>query len=472
MAQETCDVVVIGSGPGGYVAAIRAGQLGLKTVLVEKDPLLGGTCLHRGCIPTKALLHSADVLDTVRSAAEFGITASEPKVDLEGVQKRKKRVVQTTAKGVEFLMKKNKVAVMTGTGRVAGRGKVVVSSGGKVVGEISAKHILIATGSTPRTIPSVKVDGVAILTSDEILELRKIPSSLIVLGAGAVGVEFASIVSRFGSKVTLVEMLPAVLPIEDAECSAELEKAFRKRGMAVHTGVTAEAFKVSAGKVMASAVGPGGKATPLSAEMLLVAIGRKPATDGLGLESAGVELDRGFVKIDPYMRTSAPGVYAIGDVVAIEGRVHPPLAHVASAEGVRAAEHMAGREVEPINYDQVPGATYCEPEVASVGLTERRAREKGFDVKVGKFPWTALAKAKILGATEGFVKVVSESRYGEILGVHIVGPHATDLIAEACVAMKAEATVDDLVHTIHAHPTLAEGIYEAAHGVHGTYLHI
>jgi dihydrolipoamide dehydrogenase len=472
MDQEKCDVVIIGSGPGGYVAAIRAGQLGLKTILVEKDPYLGGTCLHRGCIPTKVMLHSADVLQTIRTAGQFGIKVGVPRVELAGVQKRKKRVVQTNAKGIEFLMKKNGVKVVTGLGLVAGPGSVDVTVSGKKEAGIQAKHILIATGSTPRSIPGLEVDGVNVVTSDEILEIERIPESLIVLGGGAVGVEFASIFNRFGSKVTLVEMLPRLLPVEDEDSSAEILKAFKKQGIQVITSVKAGDFKVGGGKVRAKAVSPDGTTTDLSAEMLLVAVGRKPSTAGLGLASAGVEMDREFVKIDPYMRTSAPGIYAIGDVVTIEGGVHPLLAHVASAEGTRAVEHMAGREVDVINYDQVPGATYCEPEVASVGLSEKTAKDRGFDVKVGKFPWTALGKAKIIGATEGFIKVVSESKYGEILGVHIVGPHATDLIAEAGVAMKAEATVDDLVNTIHAHPTLSEGIHEAAHGVHGSYLHM
>jgi dihydrolipoamide dehydrogenase len=473
MPQEKCDVAIIGSGPGGYVAAIRAGQLGLKTVLIERDPFLGGTCLHRGCIPTKAFLHSADVLDTIRAASSFGIKAGgAPEVDIAGVQKHKKRVVQGNAKGIEFLMKKNGVKVITGTGSLTAPGKISVKEGGKEIATVEAGSVIVATGSTPRSIPGLEVDGTHVMTSDEILTIDRVPKSMIILGAGAVGMEFASIFSRFGSEVTLVEMLPRVLPIEDEECSEAMEKAFRRRKIKVLTGVKAEGFKVSGGMARARAVAKDGTGEDLAAEVLLVAIGRRPTTEGLGLEGAGAALERGFIKVDPFMRTSAPGVYAIGDVVAIEGRVHPLLAHVASAEGVLAAEHIAGREVHPIDYGQVPSATYCDPEVASVGISEAKAKELGYDVRVGKFPWTALAKAKIIGATEGFVKIVSEAKYGELLGVHIVGPHATDLIAEAGVAMKTEATVDELIHTIHAHPTLAEGLHEAAHGVHGSYLHI
>ncbi|MBI3449160.1 MAG: dihydrolipoyl dehydrogenase [Acidobacteria bacterium] len=471
MPTEKCDVAVIGSGPGGYVAAIRAGQLGLKTILIERDPLLGGTCLHRGCIPTKALLHSASILDTVRDAGSFGVKAGDPTVDFEGVHRHKNKVVRSNAKGIEFLMKKNGVTVLTGTGKLAGKGRITVA-GGAMTSDIEAASIIVATGSAPRAIPAVKIDGKRVLTSDELLELKQIPKSLIVLGAGAVGVEFATVFNRFGSRVTLVEMLPRILPIEDEECSAELEKALRKRKITILTGVTAEGFEVSASSVKMRATAPDGTSTPLEAEILLVAVGRRPVTDGLNLEATKAVVEKGFIKVDPFMRSAEPGLYAIGDVVAMEGGPHPQLAHVASAEGVLAAEHIAGREAHPLNYGQIPSCTYCEPEVASVGISERKARERGFDVKVGKFPWTALGKAKILGASEGFVKIVSEAKYGEILGVHIVGPHATDLIAEAVVAMKAEATVDELVHTVHAHPTLAEGIHEAAEGVLGSYIHI
>jgi dihydrolipoamide dehydrogenase len=393
-------------------------------------------------------------------------------VDFGGVHKHKNKVVRTNAKGIEFLMKKYGVTVITGTGRIAGKGRVSITSDAKEASEIAAKNIILATGSAPRSIPGATIDGKTVLTSDELLEIEQIPKSLIVLGAGAVGVEFATVFNRFGSEVTLVEMLPRVLPIEDEECSAELEKALRKRGIRILTGVKAEGIQATGGKVTLRAAAAEGPETEIEGAVLLVAVGRRPVTEEIGLEGTAAKVEKGYVKVDPFMRTAEPGLYAIGDIVAIDGGAHPQLAHVASAEGILAAEHIAGREVHPINYEQVPSCTYCEPEVASVGISEKKARERGHDVRVGKFPWTALGKAKILNATEGFVKVVGEAKYGEILGVHIVGPHATDLIAEAVVAMTSEATIDELVHTIHAHPTLAEGIHEAAHGALGAYLHI
>jgi dihydrolipoamide dehydrogenase len=418
------------------------------------------------------MLQSASVVETIRSAEEFGVKAGVPEVILDGVHKKKDRVVKSNAKGIEGLMKKNGVTVLTGMGKLTGQGRVAVTAEGKPAAEITAKSVILATGSAPRSLPGLKIDGKSVVTSDEILQWPSVPKSLIVLGAGAVGVEFVTIFRTFGSEVTLVEMLPRVLPIEDEECSAELEKALKRRGVKILTGVTAEGFETGKGSVSCKARAADGSTTPLSAELLLVAVGRRPVTEGLGLEGTKAVLEKGYVKVDGYMRTADPWLYAIGDVIAIEGGGHPQLAHAASAEGILAVEHIAGREVHPIDYRLVPSCTYCEPEVASVGISERKARDRGYDVKVGKFPWTALGKGKIVGAREGFVKIVSESKYGEILGVHIVGPHATDLIAEACAAMKAEMTVDELVHTIHAHPTLAEAVMEAAHGISGGYIHL
>jgi dihydrolipoamide dehydrogenase len=464
MAREEFDLIVIGSGPGGYVAAIRAAQLGLRTAVVEKDPKFGGTCLLRGCIPTKALLHTASILDEIREAKDLGIVVAEPTLDIVKAQERKQKVVDSNAKGVEFLFKKNKITGIRGRGRLAGPHDVEVEGpdGKKTYG---ARFVMIATGSVPRDVPIAPVDGEKILNSDHILELKKVPASLAVLGAGAVGTEFASIYHSFGSKVTLIEMLPRVLPIEDEEVSAELEKALRKRGIEVMTGTKAASVEKTDGGVRLKL--EGGKKDTVEAEMLLVAIGRKPVTEDLGLEALGVELERGYIKVNPNMQTAVPHIYAIGDVLNT-----PWLAHVASAEGILAAEHMAGQKVRPINYDRVPSCTYCEPEVASVGLTEAKAKERGYDVQVGKFPLTALGKAKVIGKTGGFVKVVRDKKYDEILGVHIIGAHATDLIAEACVALQMEGTDEELFRTMHAHPTMSEAVMEAAHAAHGQAIHI
>jgi dihydrolipoamide dehydrogenase len=464
MAREEFDLIIIGSGPGGYVAAIRAGQLGLKTAVVEKDPKYGGTCLHRGCIPTKALLHTAALLDEIRGASDLGIQVAEPALDLPKAQQRKQKVVDGNARGIEYLFKKNKVTGLHGVGRIAGPHEVEVE-GPEGKTSYGARFILVATGSVPREVPVAPTDGERVLNSDHILELDRVPASLAVLGAGAVGTEFASIFRSFGSEVTLIEMLPRVLPIEDEEISAELQKALRKRKIDVLTGTRMAGLERTDGGVRLRL--EGGKKDSVEAELLLVAIGRRPVTENLGLEALGVELERGYVKVNPYLQTAVPHVYAIGDVIET-----PWLAHVASAEGIVAVEHMAGENPQPVNYDRVPSCTYCEPEVASVGLTEAKAKERGFDVQVGKFPLSALAKAKILGKPEGFVKVVRETKYDEILGVHILGAHATDLIAEACVALQMEGTNEELMRTIHAHPTLSEAIGEAAHAAHGQPIHI
>jgi len=465
MAREEFDLIIIGSGPGGYVAGIRAGQLGLKAAVVEKDPKYGGTCGLRGCIPTKALLHTAAVLDEIREANDLGVQVAEPTLDIVKAQERKQKVVDSNAKGIDFLFKKNKVTGLHGVGRITGPHEVEVEGqdGKKTYG---AKFIIIATGSVPRDISIAPADGERILNSDHILELRQVPGSLAVLGAGAVGTEFASIYASFGTKVTLVEMLPRCLPIEDEEVSAELQRALRKRGLDVLTGTTLKSAERTEGGVKLTL--EGGKKNAVEAELLLVAIGRKPVTENLGLEALGVELERGYVKVDlATMQTAVPHIYAIGDVINT-----PWLAHVASSEGILAVEHMAGQTVRPINYDRVPSCTYCEPEVASVGLTEAKARERGYDVQTGKFPLTALAKARILGKTAGFVKVVREKKYDELLGIHIVGAHATDLIAEACVALQMEGTDEELFRTMHAHPTLSEAVMEAAHAAHAQAIHI
>ena len=463
---EARDLIVIGSGPGGYVAAIRAAQLGMKVTVVEKDDRYGGTCLLRGCIPTKALLHTADLLDQVREAERFGVQVGEVSVDIGKAQQYKRGVVDKNAKGVQFLFKKNKIEGVRGYGRVVAPNAVEVSRGGESK-TLEATHILIATGSVPRDLPFARPDGEKILNSDHILELERVPESLIVLGGGAVGCEFASIYTSFGSEVTLVEMLPRLLPIEDEEVSKELTRVFRKRKIRSLTSTKMASVETTGGGVTLVLEVEGKEPHTLEAEMLLVAVGRAPVTDGLGLEALGVELDRGYVGVSEVMRTAVPSIYAIGDVVNT-----PWLAHVATAEGILAVEHMAGESIRPINYDHVPSCTYCDPEVASVGLTEQEARDRGYDVATGKFPFTALGKAAILGKTSGFAKIVRETRYDELLGVHIIGAHATDLIAEACVALQLESTNEEILRTIHAHPTMSEAVAEAAHAATGHAIHI
>jgi len=461
------DIVIIGSGPGGYVAAIRAGQLGLKTLVVEKDDKFGGTCLHVGCIPTKDLLLNAEVYDYFKNAKEFGIVCKEFSIDWAAIQARKTKVVTRLAKGVEFLFKKNKVESIQGYGRWAGPGSITVTDAKGQTREIQAAKIVLATGSEAKTFPGFEPDGKTILTNKEILALEAVPKSMVIMGAGAVGVEFASIFHRFGSKVTILEMLPRAVPLEDEEISAELEKSFRHQGIALETQAKVEKATKTANGVSVSYTGTDGKPQAIEAETLLVAVGRSPNTQDVGLAKSRVKLERGFVKVDPYMQTDEPGVYAIGDLVASS----PLLAHVASREGIVAVTHAAGKPVEPINYTQVPNCTYCEPEISSVGLTERQAREAGHKVRIGKFPFAANSKATILGSREGFVKIVSEETYGEILGVHMVGPRVTEMIAEAVVAMRLEGTVEDLACAIHPHPTLTEAVMEAAHAAHDWPIH-
>lgn len=459
---EQFDVTVIGAGPGGYVAAIRAAQVGLKTAIIERDKALGGTCLLRGCIPTKELLHSAHVYDLISDPEEFGVSVTGLKLHFNKVMDRKNKIVTKLSKGVEFLMKKNKITVFKGQGKLEGKGRVTVTGADGKVTEVPTKNVILATGSAPRLLPGMQVQAPRIITSDELLDIDHVPKSLVVLGAGAVGVEFASVFKRFGSDVTVIELLDRLVPIEDAETSAELQKAFRKRGIKTMTGTKFESATVNANDVTINFTGADGKQGTISTDTLLVAIGRRPVTDGLGLENTRCEVDRGYIKTDEFMRTAEPNVYAIGDVVPT-----PWLAHVASKEGCLAAEHIAGRNPHPINYNLVPNCTYCEPEIGSVGLTEAKAKEKGYEIKVGKFPFSALGKAMILGETEGFIKVIADARYDEVLGVHMIGPHATDLLAEACVAMGLEATAEEFGHIMHAHPTLSEAVMEAAEAVHG-----
>jgi len=460
-SQMSFDVTVIGSGPGGYVAAIRAAQLGLKTALVEKWPALGGTCLHIGCIPTKALLYSAEVLELARDSARFGVKTGDVKLDLEAAHKHKSDVVRRQARGLEYLMKKNGVTVLPGHGRLKGTGRVEIAAKDGSKQTVATRNVILATGSVPKLLPGLKVDSTRVVTSTEALALEFVPKTFLILGAGAVGVEFASIYARFGSAVTLVEMLPRVLPLEDEDSSAELHKAFRKHGIDVRVGTKVEDLKVlDKGVEVQVHSGKNGKET-LKADVLLVAVGRRPVTEGLGLEGTKIELDRGFVKVDRQMRTGEPWVFAIGDLLPT-----PALAHLASHEGIVAAEAIAGKNPAPVNYDQVPSCTYSEPEVASIGLTEQAARARGHKVRVGRFPFSADAKAGIQGTPEGFVKLVGAEKYDELLGIHIVGPKATELIGEGGLALRLESTVEDLFQAIHAHPTLSEAMGEAALNLH------
>lgn len=466
MAEQQYDVIIIGSGPGGYVAGIRAGQLGMKVAVVEKDPFVGGTCLHRGCIPTKSLLENAEVWTKIQKAKDFGITVGDVTIDFSAVQKRKQGVVDNNAKGIEFLFKKNKVDRITGMGRVVKPGVVEVDGeGGKKT--YQAKNIILAMGSVPKDLPHIKADGKKIINSDHILQIDRIPQSMLVIGAGAVGCEFASIFSRFGTKASIVEVMPQLLPIEDDEISKEFTRIFKKKGIDVHVDTKVVSCEVTENGVKSTLENAKGKQIVVETEIVLSATGRGPVTGSAGLENTKVKLDkRGYIEVDEMMRTAEPGIYAIGDIVPT-----PALAHCASAEGILAVEHIAGLNPRPINYQLVPNATYTDPEVASVGLTEKKAKEKGYEVKVGKFPMTANSKAKIIGDANGVIKYVVDAKYDEILGVHIVGPKATELIAEACAALALEATSESIAKTIHAHPTLSEAMMEAAEDVAGHAIH-
>ena len=466
MPDTIYDVAVIGSGPAGYTAAIRAGQYGLKTALIEKDPYLGGTCLHVGCIPTKALLFNAEIWDHLKDAKEFGIEGvGTRKLNWAAVQERKTKVVDKHAKGLQFLMRKNKVETVKGFGKLTGPAQngvhtIEVKDGGKA-SQLKARNVILAMGSEARMIPGLEPND-RILTNIEILNMASIPKSLVIVGSGAVGVEFASIFKSFDCDVTILEMLPRMVPLEDEEVSKELARVYRKKGINFHGGAKVEKVeKTKSGIAVTFSVE--GKQQKLEAEKILIAIGRKPYTDGVGLEKTRIQMDRGFVKTNEWMETAEPGIYAIGDIVL--GR--PQLAHVGAMEGIVAVSKIAKKEDRPINLMKIPNVTYCHPEIGSVGLTEAKARELGHNVKVGKFPFTANSRASIVGEHEGFIKIVSDVKYGEILGVHIIGPQATELIAEAVTAMELEATVEDLMWTIHAHPTLAEAMLDASNSVYG-----
>ena len=471
MAQEY-DVVVIGSGTGGYVAAIRAAQLGLSTAVVERAPVLGGTCLNWGCIPTKALLEHAHALKVAQSWKEWGLTLGEAVIglDMTQVQTRKDKIVKGLTGGIELLFKKNKIAWIKGSGRLAGAGKVEITEGDKQT-LTARKQIIVATGSQARSVPGIELDRRRIITSDEAIGMKEVPRSIAIMGSGAVGVEFASIFRRFGSDVTIIELLPRLVPVEDEAVSTELERSFKKQGIKVLTGTKVTSAKVGADGVELEAQGADGKSQKVSAEFLLVATGRGPVTSGLGAEDLGLQMDRGYIRVDRQFKTTVPGISAIGDVITLEKPGHQQLAHLSSAEGIALAERIAGQEFRPINYEQVPGCTYCDPEIGSVGLTEAKAKERGFDVRVGTFKFGVLGRARIANEVEGFVKIVADKKYDEVLGVHMIGPRSTELVAEATLALRLECTVEELIRTIHAHPTMSEAVGEAAHAAHGGAIH-
>ena len=460
MAETIYDMAIIGGGPAGYTAAIRAGQYGLKVALIEREEKLGGTCLHWGCIPTKSLLFNAEVYDHVQHAKEYGVEGvGKLTINWQAILDRKNGIVTKHVKGLDFLMRKNKVTTIQGTGRLTGPAKdgihTVPVKGAAGEQEIKARNVVIATGSDARMLPGLEPDE-RILTNIEILRIGQIPKSMVVIGAGAVGVEFGSIFKSFGSEITIVEYLPRLVPNEDEEVSKELARVFRKRGIETHIGAKVDKVEKTKNGVKVSFTGSDGKPLVKEAEKVLVAVGRAPRTENIGLDKTKVKIERGFIQTDEWMQTGEPGVFAIGDIVA----GLPQLAHVGAMAGIVVAAKVAGKKARPVRRDRIPACTYCEPQIGSVGLTEAQAKEKGLEVKTGKFPFSANSKASIVGSHEGFVKVVAEAKYGEVLGVHIIGPQATELVAEAVAALELEATIEDMMFTIHAHPTLAEAMLD------------
>jgi dihydrolipoamide dehydrogenase len=468
LAETIYDVAIIGSGPAGYTAAIRGAEYGLKVALIEKSNVLGGTCLHVGCIPTKALLFNAEIWDYLKNAAEFGIEGiGTPKLNWAAVQARKTAIVDKHTKGLGFLMKKHKITTIEGYGRLTGAAtegvhSVEVAAADGTVSQLKAKNVILATGSAAKMMPGLQADD-RILTNIEILAIGQVPKSLVVIGAGAVGVEFASIFRSFGTEVTILEFLPRMVPVEDEEISKELTRLFKKRGIDVNTGAKVEKVEKTADGVKVTYTDANGKSQVKEAEKVLVAVGRLPLTENVGLEKTKIELERGFVKVNEAQETAEPGIFAIGDIVA----GLPQLAHVGAMSGMVAVAKIAGREFHPVRRDRIPSCTYTEPQIGSAGLTEAQAKEKGYEVKVGKFPFAGNSKATIVDSHDGFVKVVSDAKYGEILGVHIIGPQATELIAEAVAVMELEGTVEKMMFTIHAHPTLSESLLDAYGALEG-----
>jgi len=459
------DLIVIGSGPGGYVAAIRASQLGMKVGVVEKENL-GGICLNWGCIPTKALLKSAQVFEYASHAADYGVLANEVKPDFERMIARSRDVASNMSKGIEFLFKKNKIEVINGFGKLIGKGKVEVTNSEGKTQEVTAKHIILATGARSRELPNLKQDGGKIIGYRQALSLPKQPKSMVVVGSGAIGSEFAYFYNSIGTQVTLVEYMPNIVPVEDEEVSKTLERAFKKNKIKVMTNASVDAVDTSGDLCKVTIKTKKGEEV-VEAEIVLSAVGITPNTEGIGLEEVGVEMENGRVKVDEYYRTNVEGVYAIGDIIP-----GPALAHVASAEGIACVEKIAGMEVHPINYKNIPGCTYTNPEVSSVGMTEKAAQEAGYEIKVGKFPFTASGKATAAGMRDGFVKLIFDAKYGELLGAHMIGGNVTEMIAEMVVARNLETTGHELIKSIHPHPTMSEAIMEAAAAAYGEVIHM
>ena len=467
------DVVVVGGGPAGYTCAIRAAQYGLNVALVDANDRLGGTCLLWGCIPTKALLFTAELWDQLKHAERYGIEGvGAAKLNWKGMLARKDDIISRHTKGLDFLMKKNKITTFKGFGRLTGGAKdgvhtVEVKLADGKMETLKAKKVVLATGSDAKMLPGLKADE-TVLTNYEILKIAEVPKSLVVIGSGAVGVEFASIFKSFGAEVTILEMLPRMVPVEDEEISKELLRLFKKRGFDVNLGIKDTKIEKNKEGALVSWTDANGKPQSKQAEKVLVAVGRAPRTEGIGLEKTKIMPERGFVMTNEWMETTEPGVYAIGDIVG----GMPQLAHVGSMAGLIVAARIAGKYARPINKTRIPGCTYCEPQIASVGLTETKARELGHTVKVGKFPFVGNSKATILDAHDGFVKVVADAKYGEVLGVHIIGPYATEIIAEAVTALELEATVEEMMFTIHAHPTVAEALLDGFSSVEGMAINV
>jgi dihydrolipoamide dehydrogenase len=472
LAETIYDVAIIGGGPAGYTAAIRAGQYGLKVALIEKAEKLGGTCLHVGCIPTKSLLFNAEVYDHLKHAKEYGIEGlGEGTLNWQTVLDRKNAIVTKHVKGLDFLMRKNKVTVVSGWGKLSGPAKdgvhTVAVETDKGAMSLTAKNVILATGSDAKMLPGLTADD-TILTNIEILSLKQIPKSLAIIGAGAVGVEFGSIFRSFNSEITIIEFLPRVVPNEDEDVSKELARTFKKRGIDINVGAKVEKVEKTKTGAKVTFTASDGQQVIKEAEKVLVAVGRAPRTENLGLEKTQIKPERGFINVDEWMQTDEPGVYAIGDIVA----GLPQLAHTGAMAGMVVAAKIAGKYARPVRRERIPACTYTEPQIGSVGLTEAQAKEKGYTVKVGKFPFSANSKASIVGSHEGFIKVVADAQYGELLGVHIIGPQATELIAEAVTALELEATVEEMMFTIHAHPTLSEGMLDAFGSVEGMAINI